>query len=87
MADRGDLLGDPAWRSGFATLSKHRVIHDSIEVFDSARCMFASNFPVDKAYSSFDALYRAYETVVADLSQDEKHGLFCSNSARIYRLE
>ena len=49
--------------------------------------MFASNFPVDKAYSSFDALYRAYETVVADLSQDEKHGLFCSNSARIYRLE
>ena len=58
----------------------------SIEAFGIERCMFGSNFPVDRLYSSFDALYGAFETIVADLSPPEQDKLFVTNAQRWYRL-
>lgn len=77
-------LGQTDWQ--WTDQSMRRVIRDVLEVFGTSRSMFASNFPVDRAYSSFDALYRTYEKAVADLSEDEKHALFFENALRIYRL-
>ena len=48
--------------------------------------MFGSNFPVDKLYSSFDALYGAFENIVASFSESEKDKLFHDNALRAYRL-
>jgi predicted TIM-barrel fold metal-dependent hydrolase len=59
---------------------------DAIENFGVDRIMFASNFPVDKLYSSFDALYGAFENIVASFSESDKGKLFHDNALRTYRL-
>jgi predicted TIM-barrel fold metal-dependent hydrolase len=61
-------------------------VREAIELFGPGRCMFASNFPVDKLHAGADALYDAYEAIVADLSPAERRALFHDNAARIYRV-
>ncbi len=57
-----------------------------IETFGTDRCMFASNFPVDGSYTSFDQLYNAYQIIASDLNKIEQENLFYNNAQRIYRL-
>ncbi|WP_204113626.1 amidohydrolase family protein [Shimia biformata] len=77
-------LGQTDW--SWTVDSMRPMIRDLIEIFGPDRAMFASNFPVDKAYSSFDALYQTFETVVADLSDDEQEALFWRTADHVYRL-
>jgi predicted TIM-barrel fold metal-dependent hydrolase len=58
----------------------------AVDAFGVDRAMFGSNFPVDRLYSSFDALYGAFETIVASFSESEKGKLFHDNALRAYRL-
>ncbi len=58
----------------------------TIDYFGIDRAMFGSNFPVDKLYSSFDALYGAFENIVASFSESEKTKLFHDNALRVYRI-
>ncbi len=59
---------------------------ETIDIFGIDRSMFASNFPVDKLYSSFDALYTAFKNIVADFQPTEKRKLFSDNAESVYRL-
>jgi predicted TIM-barrel fold metal-dependent hydrolase len=59
---------------------------DTIEIFGIERCMFASNFPVDKLASDYDAIWIAFDRLTADFSEDERRQLFHDNAARFYRL-
>jgi hypothetical protein len=56
----------------------------------NSECLIAvrntANFPVDRLYSSFDALYGAFENIVASFSESEKDKLFHDNALRTYRL-
>ncbi len=61
-------------------------ILETIELFGVDRVMFASNFPVDKLYSSFSALYEAFENVVAAFSPAQRDNMFYSNAERMYAL-
>jgi predicted TIM-barrel fold metal-dependent hydrolase len=58
----------------------------TIEAFGVSRCMFASNFPVDKLFSDFDTLYAAFDELTAPFSAEERQMLFYDNAARYYRL-
>ncbi len=59
---------------------------DAIEAFGVDRCMFASNFPVDKLFSSYDAIFAAFKTITRNFSDSERIKLFHDNAVRIYRL-
>ena len=61
-------------------------ILETIGIFGVDRCMFASNFPVDKLMSTYDTLWDAYKEIVADFSEDERANLFHDNAVRAYRL-
>jgi predicted TIM-barrel fold metal-dependent hydrolase len=61
-------------------------IEHAIERFGVDRCMFASNFPVDSMYGTFDDLYGAFSTVTAGLDAGSRHKLFAANAERVYRL-
>lgn len=54
--------------------------------FGVDRCMFASNFPVDKLLSDYDRLYNAFREIVKDFSTAEKQKLFNANAERFYRI-
>ena len=57
----------------------------AIEAFGVDRCMFASNFPVDAMYGTFDDLYEAFSTVTAGLDSESREKLFAANAERVYR--
>jgi predicted TIM-barrel fold metal-dependent hydrolase len=61
-------------------------VRETIEAFGSGRCMFASNFPVDRVYSSFEVLYSAFDSITKDFTASERRGLFHDNAVRFYRL-
>ena len=57
-----------------------------IEAFGVARCIFATNWPVDSLFSSYDALIEAYTEIVADFSESERRDLFARNTERLYGI-
>ena len=61
-------------------------LQDGIELFGAERCMFESNFPVDKAMCSYAVLWNAFKRVAAGASASEKASLFHDTANRFYRL-
>jgi predicted TIM-barrel fold metal-dependent hydrolase len=59
---------------------------DTIAIFGVERCMFASNFPVDRLHSDYDAIWSAFDRVTAEFSDSERRALFHDNALRFYRL-
>ena len=59
----------------------------TIERFGPQRCMFESNFPVDKVSCSYLVLWNSFKRLVADFSAADKAALFHDTAARIYRLD
>jgi L-fuconolactonase len=57
-----------------------------IEAFGPDRCMFESNFPVDKHSCSYVVLWNAFKLIAADLSAAEKAALFHDTAQRTYRM-
>jgi len=57
----------------------------AIEAFGVDRCLFASNFPVDSMYGTFDQLYGVYDEVTAGLDEASREKLFATNAERVYR--
>jgi predicted TIM-barrel fold metal-dependent hydrolase len=58
----------------------------AVEAFGAARCMFASNFPVDSAAGSFDDLYSSFDALTSGLDEEARDALFAGTAERIYRL-
>lgn len=57
-----------------------------IEEFGPNRCMFESNFPVDKISFSYGVLWNAFKHMTKDFSPTERAALFHDTAARVYRL-
>ena len=67
-----------AWRPYVATC---------IEAFGSSRCMFESNFPVDKGSYSYPVFWNACKLLAGGANAEEKADLFADTAARFYRLD
>jgi L-fuconolactonase len=63
-----------------------RYYRHAIDHFGVDRCMFESNFPVDKQSCSYHVLWNAFKKMVADASPAEKGSLFHDTAVRAYRL-
>ncbi len=62
------------------------IIESCITLFGAARCMFESNFPVDKGMCAYPVLWNAFKRLAAGTSAAEKAALFSETAARTYRL-
>lgn len=63
-----------------------QIVESCIEIFTPARCMFGSNFPVDKLHKSYDEIWGMYETIAAQCSEDEQAMMFGRTAESFYRL-
>ena len=63
-----------------------RYHRHAIEVFGAERCMFESNFPVDKQSCSYHVLWNAFKKIAAELTNAEKDWLFHDTAVKAYRL-
>ena len=57
-----------------------------IEQFGADRCMFESNFPVDKMSYSYTVLWNAFKRISEDFSPEKRSALFHDTAVRAYRL-
>ncbi|WP_330208788.1 MULTISPECIES: amidohydrolase family protein [unclassified Pseudomonas] len=81
-----DTRPDPPGSSELAQLWRPYLIH-AIETFGVERCMFESNFPVDKGMFSYRVLWNAFKRVVFDFTDDQKDRLFSGTAAEVYMVE
>lgn len=58
-----------------------------IESFGAERCMFESNFPVDRASCSYTIQWNAYKRLTQGYSQAERSALFHDTATHVYRLD
>jgi predicted TIM-barrel fold metal-dependent hydrolase len=80
--------------SGLGTFS-HRVdrdfigfvVSETIERFGAERCLFGSNFPIEKLWTDYAALIAAYRAVLAPFPEEERQAIFSDTARRIYRLD
>ena len=59
----------------------------AIDNFSPKRCMFESNFPVDKRHCGYHVLWNAFKKLVINYGDNEKTDLFSGTAQRSYRLE
>jgi len=57
-----------------------------IEQFGVDRCMFESNFPVDKISYSYTVIWNAFKRICRDFSPEDRAALFHDTAVRVYRL-
>ena len=61
-------------------------VETCIDIFGVERCMFESNFPVDKRAASYAVLWNAFKRLTSGASAAEKAALFHDTACRVYRL-
>ena len=62
-------------------------VETCIEAFGANRCMFESNFPVDKGSYGYQAFWNACKILAKGASASEKTDLFSGTASRFYRLD
>ena len=80
------LSGFVMFDNNWTVDSLRPMILHTIDCFGPSRCMFTSNFPVDKLFATYDDLFYAYKEVVKDFSEAEQRQLFHDTAERVYRL-
>ncbi|MCG8590319.1 MAG: amidohydrolase family protein [Proteobacteria bacterium] len=75
----------PPTSDEFAEAQRPYYLH-AIECFGPERCMFESNFPIDRLSLSYAVLYNGLKKIVADFSEAEKDEMFAGTARRVYRL-
>jgi predicted TIM-barrel fold metal-dependent hydrolase len=61
-------------------------IETCVEAFGAQRCMFESNFPVDRFGSDYPTLWNAFKRIAANYSAADKTALFSGTAAKVYRV-
>ena len=83
--DKWDRRGELASSEEIATAWRDEILF-AIDAFGPSRCLFESNFPVDKACYGYVELWNAFKRLTSDCSADDKRDLFHDTAARAYRL-
>jgi predicted TIM-barrel fold metal-dependent hydrolase len=71
---------------GWNEAMSRRLASETLEIFGPERCLFASNFPVDRLTSDYDTIWTLFREIVAPLSEAEQHAILRGNAERIYRI-
>ena len=62
------------------------VVRETIEIFGPARCLFGSNFPVEKLWTQYSGLIAAYRGAIEPLGEAAARAAFHDTAAKVYRL-
>jgi predicted TIM-barrel fold metal-dependent hydrolase len=88
MPDNGfgwNTADRPPTSDEFVAAQSRYYLH-AIECFGPERCMFESNFPVDRFSLSYRTVWNAFKKLTADFTADERTAMFSGTARRVYRL-
>ncbi len=75
----------PPTSDEFLAAQSRYYLH-AIECFGPQRCMFESNFPVDRFSLSYRTVWNAFKRLTVGFSADDRAAMFSGTARRIYRL-
>ena len=79
--DRETAIGSEELAQELSPLMEH-----CIQQFGPSRCMFESNFPVDKISYSYNVIYNAFKRLSQGYSESERADMFHDTAARVYNI-
>ena len=62
------------------------ILRDTVAMFGAGRCLFGSNFPIEKLWTSYAALLDAFLAATADFDESAHTAVFEGTAVRVYRL-
>ncbi|MEO1265042.1 MAG: amidohydrolase family protein [Pseudomonadota bacterium] len=63
-----------------------QMVDDTVGIFGADRCLYGSNFPIEKIWTSYRALFDAFQSAAQGFSEDDRDAIFRGNAARVYRI-
>ncbi|MEL6997411.1 MAG: amidohydrolase family protein [Pseudomonadota bacterium] len=62
------------------------TVQETLKIFGAERCMFGSNFPIEKIWTSYADLFAAFKAATAELPAKTQSAIFNDTAARVYRI-
>lgn len=62
------------------------IVAETISLFGAERCIYGSNFPIEKLWSDYASLYAAFSSCIEELSDAERGAILGGTAIRVYRL-
>lgn len=62
------------------------IITETVALFGAKRCMYGSNFPIEKLWTDYTTLYRTFREAIAPFSEHDKISILHDTAQRLYRL-
>jgi predicted TIM-barrel fold metal-dependent hydrolase len=75
-------MGDPEW----TVASLRPWVHRCLEAFGVERCLFGTNWPVDRLYSGYRDVVEAYDSILSECSAADRHRFFVGTAEQLYRI-
>lgn len=62
------------------------IITETVALFGAERCMYGSNFPIEKLWTDYTTLYRMFREAIAPFSENDQVGILHDTAQRLYRM-
>ena len=62
------------------------LVKETVKVFGADRCLFGSNFPIEKIWTDYASLIAAFKAATKGMKAEARQQIFHDNAARVYRL-
>ena len=63
------------------------IVGETVAMFGSERCLFGSNFPIEKLWTDYPSLISAYRAALAKLKTEDAANVLWNTAARVYRIK
>ncbi len=63
-----------------------RIVHEALALFGPERCLFGSNFPVEKLWTDYRSLLAAYLAALAGQTAETRDAVLSGNARRLYSM-
>ncbi|MFD0914846.1 amidohydrolase family protein [Pseudahrensia aquimaris] len=62
------------------------MVETTVGIFGAKRCLYGSNFPIEKLWTSYPELFDAFQQAASGLPKTQQKAIFNDTAARVYRI-
>ena len=62
------------------------IVKETVEIFGAKRCLFGSNFPIEKLWTNYRKLYLTFRKAIGHLNESDQRAILHDTAARLYRI-
>ena len=67
-------------------MSMGPIVKETVEIFGAKRCLFGSNFPIEKLWTHYNMLYLTFRNAIGHLDESDQRTILYDAAARLYRI-